>query len=45
MGSRDYRHRENKKSKKDPKAVVMPRVAKPPLDVEVVHKGKREEQP
>ena len=44
MGSRDYRHKENKKPKKDTKAVITPRVTNPPLDVEVVHKEKREEQ-
>ena len=44
MGSRDYRHKETKKPKKDAKAALQPRVSKPPLEIEVVHKEKREEK-
>ena len=40
MGSRDYRHREPKKPKKDAKKQP-PSVMTPPTTVEVIKKGKK----
>jgi hypothetical protein len=40
MGSRDYRHRESKKAKKDAKKFT-PTTLTPPVTVEVIKKGKK----
>ena len=42
MGSRDYRHKEVKKSKKDTKKIQAATILPPPLTVEVIKKGKKE---
>ncbi|MFH1002782.1 MAG: hypothetical protein V1780_01400 [Chloroflexota bacterium] len=42
MGSRDYRHREGKKAKKDAKKVSAEAILPPPMTVEVVKKAKKE---
>ena len=44
MGSRDYRHREPKKSKKDARKVEATTILAPPTTVEVVKKGKKERE-
>ncbi|MFH1646360.1 MAG: hypothetical protein ABID71_01525 [Chloroflexota bacterium] len=44
MGSRDFRHREQKKVKKDPKKLPTVNVLKPPVNVEVIKKGKKREE-
>ena len=44
MGSRDYRHREPKKPKKDLKKVASATVIPTPMMVEVVKKGKKEQE-
>ncbi len=41
MGSRDYRNRETKKTKKDTKKVSADAFLPPPMTVEVVKKGKK----
>jgi hypothetical protein len=42
MGSRDYRHREAKKQKKDPKKILTEAILPPSPNVEVVKKKKKE---
>jgi len=44
MGSRDYRHREPKKKKKDDKKVPQVSILKKPVTVEVIRKGKKREE-
>ena len=44
MGSRDYRHRESKKPKKDAKKILPVTILPPPLEVQVVKKKKHREQ-
>jgi hypothetical protein len=44
MGSRDYRHRETKKPKKDAKKVSAATVLPTPVTVEVIKKGKKERE-
>ena len=41
MGSRDYRHRETKKPKKDSKKLPPITILPAPVDVEVVRKRKK----
>ncbi|HJX13992.1 MAG TPA: hypothetical protein VJ377_10775 [Dehalococcoidales bacterium] len=43
MGSRDYRHREQKKSKKDLKKLPQVILTTTPTEVEVIKKGKQRE--
>ena len=46
MGKRDYRHREEKKPKKEAKKVTTASVLQVPTTVDVArHKGKKEEFP
>jgi hypothetical protein len=42
MGTRDYRRREPKKTRKDTKKVSADSILPPPMTVEVVKKGKKE---
>ena len=42
MGSRDFRHKETKKQKKDAKKLAPITIFKPPVDAEVIHKKKKE---
>jgi len=42
MGRRDYRHRESKKTKKEPKKISPIEILPTPMSVEVVKKKKRE---
>jgi len=44
MGSRDFRHREKKKSKKDTKKITANDILSPTPAVEVIRKGKKEPQ-
>ena len=44
MGRRDYRHRESKKSKKKDKGVAEFSSLPPPVEVQVVKKGKKQEE-
>ncbi|MFC1901685.1 hypothetical protein ACFLX3_02000 [Chloroflexota bacterium] len=44
MGRRDYRHRENKKVKKDTGKVSQIGMAPAPANVEVVGKGKKKRE-
>ena len=44
MGSRDYRHRETKKAKKDDKKMPQVTVLKTPANVEVIKKKKKHEE-
>jgi hypothetical protein len=45
MGRRDYRHREPKKSKKDAKKVPPATIIiQPPIEVEVIKKGKQKRE-
>ena len=44
MGSRDYRHRETKKKKKDDKKLPQVSILKKPVNVEVIRKGKKREE-
>jgi hypothetical protein len=44
MGRRDYRHREAKKPKKDEKKIVHPTILTPPVEVEVIKKGKKRKE-
>jgi len=44
VGRRDYRLREPKKSKKDAKKVSPVTIVPPPMNVEVIKKGKRDER-
>ncbi len=41
MGSRDYRHKEAKKQKKDAKKITPVTILPPVADVEVIKKGKK----
>lgn len=43
MGSRDYRHRETKKTKKGAKNLLAETII-PPVTVEIVKKGKKERE-
>ena len=43
MGSRDYRHRETKKSKKDSKKLPQVTLTTTPAEVQVIKKGKQRE--
>ena len=42
MGSRDYRHRERKKQKKEAKKLTPIIVLSPQAEVEVIKRGKKE---
>ncbi|MFQ5996180.1 MAG: hypothetical protein ACE5KP_00960 [Dehalococcoidales bacterium] len=44
MGRRDYRHREPKKQKKDAKKIPPITIISPPVQVEVVKKGKKKRE-
>ncbi len=44
MGSRDYRHRETKKTKKDDKKLPKISITTTPANVEVIRKGKKREE-
>jgi len=44
MGRRDYRHREPKKPKKDAKKISPVTVMLPPVQVEVIKKGKKKRE-
>ena len=44
MGRRDKRHRESKKSKKDPKKISATTILPSPMTVEVIKKGKKEQK-
>jgi hypothetical protein len=44
MGSRDYRWRERKKTKKESKKISPTTILPPPMTVEVVKKGKRKRE-
>jgi len=44
MGRRDYRHREQKKHKKDTERKSATPILSPPVTVEVVKKGKKERE-
>lgn len=44
MGSRDYRHREQKKTKKDPKKLPQITITTTPANVEVIRKRKKREE-
>ena len=44
MGRRDYRHREPKKTKKEPKKISPTDILPPPMIVEVVKKKKQESE-
>lgn len=44
MGSRDYRHRETKKTKKDEKKLPKISITTTPANVEVIRKGKKREE-
>jgi len=44
MGSRDYRHKEPKKHKKEAKKIAPVTIVQPPMTVEVIKKGKKREE-
>ena len=44
MGSRDYRHRESKKTKKDTKKLSPINIMLSPAQVEVIKKGKKKRE-
>lgn len=44
MGSRDYRHREQKKVKKDTRKVPPVTIVTTPVDVEVIKRGKKKRE-
>ncbi len=44
MGKRDYRHREPKKTKKDTKKTMSATILPSPMAVEVIKKGKKEQE-
>jgi len=44
MGSRDYRHRETRKPKKDARKLPPVSILKTPTNVEVIKKGKKKEE-
>ncbi len=41
MGRRDFSHREQKKTKKDPKKIAPLTVISPPVEVEVIRKKRK----
>jgi len=41
MGRRDYRHREPKKTKRDTRKISPVTIVPPPVNVEVIKKGKK----
>ncbi len=43
MGRRDFSHREQKKTKKDPKKLPQLSITTPVAEVEVIKKGKKRE--
>jgi len=44
MGRRDYRHREPKKQKKDARKISPITIIPPPVQVEVIKKGKKKRE-
>ena len=44
MGSRDYRHREPKKTKKDTRKIAPISIVPSPAQVEVIKKGKKKRE-
>ena len=44
MGRRDFRHRESKKVKKEPKKILPTDILPPPMTVEVVKKSKKKRE-
>jgi hypothetical protein len=44
MGSRDYRHREPKKQKKDAKKLPRVTITTTPANVEIIGKGKKRKE-
>ncbi len=44
MGSRDYRHREQKKTKKDAKKLPKITITTTPVNTEVIRKAKKREE-
>jgi len=44
MGSRDFRHHETKKQKKDSKKSIVGNSAEPLPEVEVIKRGKKEKE-
>lgn len=44
MGKRDYRHREPKKPKKDAPKLAPVSIIPPPVQVEVIKKGKKKRE-
>jgi hypothetical protein len=44
MGRRDYRHREPRKPKKDAKKISAETILPPPVTIEVIKKGKKEDR-
>jgi hypothetical protein len=44
MGSRDYRHRETKKTKKDTRKISPISIMPSPVQVEVIKKGKKKRE-
>ena len=44
MGSRDYRHREPKKPKKEAKKLPPVTILSAPVEVEVIKKGKKQRE-
>ncbi|MCX7911950.1 MAG: hypothetical protein N2506_03150 [Dehalococcoidales bacterium] len=44
MGSRDYVRREKKKPKKDAKKPLSVPITQPPVEVEVIRKGKKHKE-
>jgi len=44
MGKRDYRHREPKKTKKDTRKISPISIMPPPVQVEVIKKGKKKRE-
>lgn len=44
MGRRDFSHREKKKTKKEAKKLPPVTIMTPPVEVEVIRKGKKREE-
>ena len=44
MGRRDFRHREPKKPKRDAKKTLATTILQPPVTVDVIKKGKKEQK-
>ena len=44
MGRRDYRHREPKKQKRDAKKIAPIEIIQPPVQVEIIKKGKKKRE-